>query len=66
DGAVKAAQSEYDSLAADAGAPDSVRQRAVAMASLLRAGGVENYGIVPPPAIPSDASPSDQKGNAPQ
>jgi hypothetical protein len=66
DGAMKAAQSEYDSLAAESEAPEAVRQRANAMASLIRAGGGQNYGTVPPPSKPVVASPSAQKGNTPQ
>jgi hypothetical protein len=66
DGATKAAQSEYDSLAAEAEAPEAVRQRASAMASLIRAGGGQNYGTVPPPSKPVAASPSAQKGTTPQ
>jgi hypothetical protein len=66
DGAMKAAQSEYDGLAAESEAPATVRQRAGAMASLIRAGGGANYGTVPPPPKRSDASPSAQEGNTPQ
>ena len=65
-GSMKAAQSEYDSLAVEAEAPDALRQRAGAMASLIRAGGGANYGTVPPPPKPGDASPTAQKGNTPQ
>jgi hypothetical protein len=63
---MKAAQSEYDHLAVDAEAPEAVRQRASAMASLIRAGGGANYGMVPPSSNPVAASPSAQKGNTPQ
>ncbi len=66
DGAMGPAQREYDSLAAESETPAAVRQRASAMASLIRAGGGANYGTVPPPPIPSGASPSAQKGNTPQ
>lgn len=66
DGAMKAAQSEYDSLAAESEAPATVRQRASAMASLIRAGGGANFGTVPPPPKPGNASPSAQKGNTAQ
>ncbi|MGC9953604.1 MAG: tetratricopeptide repeat protein [Rhizomicrobium sp.] len=66
DGALKVAQSEYESLAAEHDAPATVRQRATAMASLIRAGGGANYGTVPPPRKPDGASPSAQKGNTPQ
>jgi hypothetical protein len=65
DGALKPAQSEYDSLAAESEATAEVRHRAGAMASLIRAGGGENYGTVPPPK-PAGASPSAQEGNTPQ
>jgi hypothetical protein len=53
DGAAKQAQSEYASLAADPNAPEVLRQRAKAMATLIRTGGGENYGTVPPPAEPA-------------
>jgi hypothetical protein len=66
DGSMKAAQREYDSLAVEAEAPQTVRQRASAMASLIRAGGGQNYGTVPPPSEPATASPNAQKGNTPQ
>jgi hypothetical protein len=66
DGALKAAQSEYESLTAESDAPEAVRRRAAAMASLIRAGGGANYGTVPPPLKPADVSPSAQKGNTPQ
>jgi hypothetical protein len=65
DGAMKAAQSEYDSLAVEPEVPATLRQRASAMAALIRAGGGANYGTVPPPK-PADASPSAQKGDTPQ
>ncbi|MGA7674558.1 MAG: tetratricopeptide repeat protein [Rhizomicrobium sp.] len=66
DGALKAAQREYEGLAVEADAPSTLRQRAGAMASLIRAGGVTNYGTVPPPPKPDNALPSAQKGNTPQ
>jgi hypothetical protein len=65
DGAMKAAQSEYNGLAAEAEASLTLRQRANAMAALIRAGGGANYGTVPPPK-PADASPNAQKGTTPQ
>ena len=43
-----AAQTEYQSLADDAQAPDSLRQRARAMVEFLKSGGAVNYGTVPP------------------
>jgi hypothetical protein len=66
DGAMKAAQREYDGLAAESEAPVTLRQRANAMAALIRAGGGADYGTVPPPPKPADASPGAQKGNTPQ
>ena len=65
DGAMKAAQSEYESIAAEPEAPATLRQRATAMVSLIRAGGGANYGTVPPLPKPDGAAPSDQKGNTP-
>lgn len=44
-----AAQKEYETLAAETGAPIGVRQRANAMATFLKAGGDTDYGTVPPP-----------------
>jgi hypothetical protein len=66
DGAMKAAQSEYESLAAEPETPASLRQRATAMASLIRASGGANYGTVPPLPKPEGATPSAQKGTTPQ
>jgi hypothetical protein len=39
---------EYQSLADDSAAPATVRARAKAMASLIKAGGISEYGTVPP------------------
>ncbi len=49
DGAAKQALGEYELLAAEPDAPSALRQRATAMASLIRTGGERNYGTVPPP-----------------
>ena len=49
DGRTENAQKEYTALAAATEAPESLRQRAQAMATLLRTSGGENYGYVPPP-----------------
>ena len=57
-GAFKQAQSEFESLAADSGASDSVRGRANAMAIFLKGGGDKNFGTVPRPAAPSAAAPT--------
>jgi len=49
DGKIQVAQKDYQSLADAADAPSSLRDRASAMATLLRTTGGENYGTVPPP-----------------
>ncbi|MBU6298659.1 MAG: tetratricopeptide repeat protein [Alphaproteobacteria bacterium] len=64
DGKLKLAQSEYESLANEPAAPNTLRQRADAMSSFIRTGGGANYGTVPPPAAPANASV--QKGNTPK
>ncbi|MDE1940488.1 MAG: tetratricopeptide repeat protein [Alphaproteobacteria bacterium] len=64
EGKLKEAESEYESLAAEPTAPDTLRQRAIAMSSFIRTGGGANYGTVPPPAAPADAGV--QKGNTSQ
>ena len=48
---------EYESLAADSGNPEGVRQRAKIMAMFLKAGGEKNYGTVPQPPQQQHASP---------
>jgi len=55
DKSMMAAQTEYQSLARDPGTPATLRQRATAMVSLIRAGGAADYGTVPPLPKP-DAS----------
>ena len=65
DGAAKQALGEYQSLAAEADAPSSLRQRATAMATLIRTGGETNYGTVPPPK-PAEPQPGTLNGNNPQ
>ena len=52
-GKVSAAAAEYESLAADKDAPDSLRQRAQVLASFLKAGGGANFGTVPAPPHPA-------------
>lgn len=70
-GQVKLAESEFRALANDAEAPEPLRRRAGAMASLMKAGGTANFGYVPPvekPAAPAGgAAPAPtQQGTAPQ
>jgi len=52
-GNMSAAQTEYRSLADDKGASDTLRQRAAAMATFLKNGGLTDYGTVPAPAAPT-------------
>jgi hypothetical protein len=54
-GDIKAAATEYLSLAADKDAPDGVRQRAQFMALFLQAGGGANVGTVPEPPHPAQS-----------
>ena len=49
DGKLSEAQKEFEALGNATEAPDSIRQRAGAMATLIRTSGGENFGIVPPP-----------------
>jgi hypothetical protein len=46
---------EFAALAADKDAPNSLRQRAEAMATLLRTSGGKDYGTVPEPPKPAEA-----------
>jgi hypothetical protein len=55
DGQTAEAQKEYTALAADADAPNSLRQRAEAMATLIRTSGGKDYGKVPEPPKPDQA-----------
>jgi hypothetical protein len=55
DNAVEAAGKEFAALAADKDAPSSLRQRADAMATLIRTSGGKDYGSVPPPPKPAEA-----------
>lgn len=48
-GQIKRAMGEYERLGADAKAPSGIRQRSMAMAVYLKAGGDQNVGTVPPP-----------------
>ena len=59
-GDMKGAETEFEALANDSGSPDSLRQRARAMASFIKNGGEANYGSVPPetPPTPAAAAPS--------
>ncbi len=59
DGLTKKAQQEYESLAAAKDAPSGLRQRAQAMATLIRTSGGADYGKVPPPPAETPA----QQGN---
>lgn len=68
DGRLKAAQKGYEALAVDTAAPEALRQRAGAMANLIR-NGVGDYGVLPPPEVtPADAkdagAASANEGNA--
>jgi hypothetical protein len=49
---------EYQALADDGKAPSTVRVRAKAMASLIKAGGISEFGTVPPVKAPPAAEPS--------
>ena len=49
DGKTAEAQKGFEALAKADDAPSSIRQRAAAMATLIRTSGGENYGTVPPP-----------------
>jgi len=60
DKSLMAAQSEYQSLARDPETPATLRQRATAMVSLIRAGGAADYGTVPPLPKPDAAAPGAQ------
>ena len=73
-GNFKQAMGEYEKLGADANAPTGVRQRAMAMAVYLKAGGDANVGTVPPPSAPTPqqqapavtAPAPDMNGSTPQ
>jgi len=60
-GLAQQAAGEFKALADDKNAPSGTRQRAAAMATFLKNGGLANYGTVPlpptPPAAPSNAPP---------
>ena len=51
-GKTQAALAEYKKLSANKNAPDALRQRCLAMATYLGAGGGQDYGTVPPPLAP--------------
>jgi hypothetical protein len=53
DGRAKKAEDEFAGLARQSEAPSTLRQRAAAMAALIRTGG--DYGKVPPPPKPAAA-----------
>lgn len=59
-GALQRARSEYESLAADTGASQSLRARAHAMATFLKSGGDKDFGTVPPPPPAQPANPKGQ------
>jgi len=59
-GDTKASEREFQTLAAEGEAPIGVRQRADAMATFLKAGGDQDYGIVPPPKSPAAKTPAAQ------
>lgn len=63
DGRLKDAATGYAKLAADPAAPDALRQRAGAMAALMR-NGVGDYGILPVEDKPADAAAAPAKGTA--
>ena len=65
DGAMKQALAEYGTLAAQQDAPSTLRQRAIAMATLIRTGGEKNFGTVPPPK-PADSALGALNGNGPR
>ncbi|HEY0107143.1 MAG TPA: tetratricopeptide repeat protein [Rhizomicrobium sp.] len=52
-GRLGAAGGEFQAIADDKDAPESMRQRAGAMASFLKSGGLGDYGIVPKPVAPA-------------
>ena len=65
---LKAAQTKFQFLASDAGAPDALRARAHAMALFIKNGGAADFGTVPPPApaaLPGAAQPDVAAGPAP-
>jgi len=55
-GLMAKAQSDYQSLADDKGATDTMRRRSAAMAAFLKNGGLADFGTVPPiaPAVPAN------------
>ena len=65
DKSLMAAQTEYQSLARDPATPATLRQRATAMVSLIRAGGAADYGTVPPLPKPQAAAPGAKTGATP-
>ncbi len=54
-GALKQAQTEFESLGKESDAPRGLRARAAAIATFLKAGGDRNFGTVPRPVPPSPA-----------
>ena len=64
DGRLKESGAAYGKIAADAAAPAEIRQRAQAMAMLIRTG-VGDYGILPAPDPASSGPASSDKGAAP-
>jgi hypothetical protein len=56
-GQFKQAQSEFQALADDKDAPDTMRRRVAAMAVFLKEGGATNFGTVPKPVTPPPPPP---------
>jgi hypothetical protein len=54
-GNLKQAQAQYESLAKEPDAPRTLRGRADAMATFIRAGGDKEFGTVPKSALPPEA-----------
>jgi hypothetical protein len=68
-GQLKQAAGEYEKLGADTNAPSGVRQRSMAMAVYLKAGGDQNVGTVPPPPTaphPAQTAPAAPTSNGPK
>jgi len=64
-GLAQKAAGEFKALADDKDAPSGTRQRAAAMATFLKNGGLANYGTVPPPPTPPAAPSNAPPGAAP-
>jgi len=64
-GDLKKAQGEFQALADDKDAPETMRRRVAAMAAFLKEGGMANFGTVPQPA-PTPPPPPAPPGTPPQ